>query len=257
MSINWAAVITAGGYADPNLEAKIGCRVKSLAHLGSRSLLTRAVEAIQAAGIHEIVVVGDSQVLEALQHNQQVKHAERGANPARSAENGIQSVSSAENILFFPADTPFITQEHVKQFCEACEHRAQASKDWLALGICSKRAVQAELPNAPYRYVRLREGAFATSSLQAGTRHAFHSALNLLSQISENRKSKLAVARMFGITNVVRLLTGNLTIPTIEARAAKWLQSDCFIIRDTHPLASFDIDDVADWEYAQNFSAKE
>ncbi len=248
---DWSAVITAGGYAEGELRKTVQTDHKSLANLKGRTLLQRAVEAVRDAGIERIAVCGDEPIqIAARSFCAHVTIADRGNSPVESASNGIAALKESRRILFLPADTPFIAGSQIAEFISQLE---TIPEDFLAIGVCDKQSVMRALSGAKYRYVRLREGSFATSSLQAGTASAVQKALDVLISISRNRKSQFAVLRQVGIGTLLKFAMRRLSLHDIERIGSMMFGSKSVLVQGVHPYTTFDIDDENDWKYAQSF----
>jgi CTP:molybdopterin cytidylyltransferase MocA len=248
---DWSAVITAGGYAEGALCKTLQTDHKSLANFKGRTLLQRAVEAVSDAGIERIAVCGDEPVqIAARSLCAHAAVADRGDSPVESASNGIAALKETRRILFLPADTPFIEGSQIADFISRLE---TVSEEFLAIGVCDKQSVMRALPGAKYRYVRLREGSFATSSLQAGTAYAVQKALDVLISICRNRKSQFAVLRQVGIGSLLKFAMRRLSLHDIERIGSVMFGSKSVLVKDVHPYTTFDIDDENDWQYAQTF----
>lgn len=250
----WSAVVTAGGFASQRLQKVIGTYNKSLARLGGKTLLDRSLDAIKSSGIKRVAVVGDQQVRAiASAHELNPIVADRGSSPVMSAMSGVNALSPEGPILFVPADAPFMTGEHIRDCCSRIGTHTSRVDQWLCVGVCSREQVEFELPRAPFKYVKLAEGEFATSSLYAATFGAVRRATDILDQLSKDRKSQFAIARRFGFGNLLRFFFGKLSMADVEQIASQTFGARGFLVPEVHPMTTFDIDSVQDWMYALSY----
>ena len=249
--MRWSAVITAGGITPAELATATNAPHKALAKVGGKTSIQRVIDAIRAAHVEEIVVVADDKVLASL--DDYLLTATPGHNPASSARSGVDKLNNPEAILFIPADTPLLEPAHLQQFSSAIIRRVR-QEAWLAIGLC--RAAEITKINAPHKPIKLKGYPAVASSLMAASASGFSNALNVVEKASANRKSQLKIAMTAGLLNLIRYLTGTLTLSRAEMAAGRILRSQAIIIQDCHPHSALDIDDVADWHHLKEYARR-
>ncbi len=249
---NWCSVITAGGKSPPELKSVCQEEWKALALIGEITSVERVVHAVMRAGFEKIAVTGPDEVkqkLEAKYHS--LQYAPPGRNPLQSAKNGVELFPSADLFLFLPADSPLITQKDVSDFVELISSK-QISDKHIFAGLSEKNDVEKKLPGAKFRYIKFKQGKFATSALTATTRNAFYNALDKFEYASENRKNLIKIIAKLGIFNLLKYISGKACMHEAEKILSKTLQSEIVFVKDCHPYTCMDFDTAEDYLYIQN-----
>jgi len=246
---DWSAVITAGGDAPPGLREAIGTPHKSFAEFGGLPSVAHVVEACLGAGIERIAVVAEEEARGGLSAYS-VSHAQPGASNIQSAKSGMNALGSGGKVLFVPGDSPLLRASQILHFISRLEERLSVAEEpWFAIGFSPKAHVEDAFPGAPYRYLRLREGKFASGALLAASTSGFDSALRILEDASRNRKSQLRLLLKFGPGALLSYFAGRLSLAQAEQRAARVLGGEAIIVPDCHPASTYDIDTLEDWRW--------
>lgn len=246
--MRWSAVITAGGIPPPSLAASMGVGHKALALVAGETCISRVVSSVIGSGVSEVAVVGEEAVC--LHLPQGVMQVAPRENPAASAKAGLEQLHNPQNVLFIPADTPLITADHILDFIRKCESRI-SEESWLSIGLCRRSEFQAT--GAPHKPLKIKNYPCVSTSLMAGSAAGFAAATAQLDRASQNRKSQLRMALSAGPINLIRFITGMLTITKAEAIASKIMGGQALLILDCHAHTAMDIDDVADWKHLQDY----
>ena len=242
---NWAVVLAAGGGADPRFPS---FPHKGLIEFGGKSAILRTVEACIEAGIGSITLATTNAVHNALSLSPQVKIAPAGETNIQTVRSGLSQTADSNAILFLPVDTPLIARVHLKQFIRAVAERANGEV-WFAAGLSPRKDVEDFAPIAPYKFLSLKEGQFASGALFAASRKGFESALNQIEAIAGSRKSKLGMLLKVGIGTLVNYKLGRLDLKTAERLAERLLGGVAHIVPDCHPATTLDYDDATDLEF--------
>jgi CTP:molybdopterin cytidylyltransferase MocA len=244
-------VIAAGGEADAPLAAAIGERHKALARYRDRPIVENVVLAALDAGL-EVALVCAPEVLSALGPlSHRVLHSLPGASGIRSAVAGASLMKAGTRLIFLPGDCPLIQPKHLTEFAFAIEARLGSGEadTWFAAGITPRERVQNALPGAPYKYLRLRDGHFASGALFATNHRGLRSAHGIFEAVHRNRKSQLRMLLGLGPGPLFAYATGRLSIDGAERSAGRLLGGPSYIIPDSHPATTFDIDTPEDWRW--------
>lgn len=249
---NWCSVITAGGKSPPELQTVCREVWKALSPIGEMTSVERVVKAVIHAGIHKIAVIGPDEVKQKLETKyHSIKYAPPGKNPLQSAKNGAELYPNANLFLFLPADSPLITQKDVSDFVELISSK-QISEKHIFAGLSEKKDIENKLPGAKFRYIKFKQGKFATSALTATTRNAFYNALDKFEYASENRKNIIKIIAKLGIFNLLKYISGKACMHEAEKVLSKTLQSEIVFVKDCHPFTCMDFDTAEDYLYIQN-----
>ena len=244
-------MIAAGGRSDDKLAAATGAAYKALARVAGIPSLLRVLSACSS---YETAVVADEEVRVSLGL---CSVAEPGASSIGSIRSGLATLSGDGPTVFLPCDCPFIEVADVNAFVGSIEARlgAEPPAKWFAAGLSSETAVRLRFPDADYRFLRFREGRFASGGLFAASRAGVESALGVLEKAAKSRKSQLRLAFSFGLFPAARYLAGKISLAEAEARAGKILGRTGYLIQNCRPETTLDFDTPEDWAYITGASS--
>lgn len=236
------AVVTAGGRVDGAFAAVLGTPVKALAPFNGGVLLDVVLDAIAGAGITEVAVVGDPDVL--------AHAARRGAHGIAAAQSGSENVARAldawpeGDLLYATSDLPFVTAADLMAFLAA-----SAAHD-LTLPLAAYAAYDAAHPGAPPHLTEIGGERVAGGSvffIGAAARPAMR---RIAGTFFDARKSLPGMARLLGPALLARFLLRRLRIADVERRALAVLGVRAAAIRDQAPGLCYDVDTLEDYRYA-------
>ena len=224
---------------------------KCAALFAGRPLVAAALNAALGAGAQSVAVVAGPEVRGSLGGlPDHCVFAEPGSNPVDSAKNGAAALGEAARIAFIPGDTPLIRADHLRDFMAQTPDQGT----WLATGITSRESIERSFGHVPgVRYVKLSGGQYVGGGLFAASQEGFHSALDLLTSLADNRKSQLGMARKFGFLDAIRYFTGRLSIEGAERAGSRVFGCEGRIIPGCAPETIMDVDNVEDWNYLKNY----
>lgn len=235
------AVITAGGRVDDDFAAAIGTPIKALAPFGTGVLLDVVLDAVAAAGITDVAVVGEPALGARLPASVRlIPAAPRGAtNVARALDAWPD-----DDLLFAASDLPFVTGPELRAFLAA-----SAAYD-LTMPLADARAYEAAFPDSPPHIMTLRGERIASGSVFYIGRAARAHVRAVAGRFFEARKSAVGMARLLGPGLLLRFLVRQLRIEDVERRAASAFGVRAGAIRDSGPGLSYDVDTIAEYRYA-------
>lgn len=237
--------MAAGGDPDPHFPEFAH---KGLVEFDGRSSIQRTIEACLDAEFGSIVLAANPEVRASLNLTGEVKEAKAGSTNIQTVRSGLAQLKEQDAILFLPVDTPLIFANHLLDFIQALGSRSKVPI-WFAAGLSSKETVDKYAPQAPYKYLRLKEGQFASGALFAASRSGFELALDRIESVAGSRKSMLSMLRKVGFGTLFRYGIGRLDFPTIEMSAKRFLGGESIIVSDCHPATTLDYDNAADLAY--------
>ena len=236
------AVITAGGLVEGPFAEAIGTTVKALAPFGARALLDVALDAVSGAGIDGVAVIGGNEVRAHLRaRDVRVVDADRDG-----ATNVLRALTAwpAERFLYLTSDMPFATADGLRNLI------ARSAEYAVTMALADVDAYELRFPNAPAHSVTLggervaNGNAFVLAPWAAGTVHA------LATKFFDARKSLPKLAMLLGPTMCLRFLTKRLTIADLEDYGRRRLGFAVSALRGCDPGLCYDVDTLADYEYA-------
>jgi CTP:molybdopterin cytidylyltransferase MocA len=235
------AVVTAGGRVEGAFAAALGTPVKALAPFGRGVLLDVVLDALAAAGVGEVAVVGDPTVARRLPD---------GVRLIAAAPDGAVNVARAldawpeGDLLYATSDLPFVTGPDLRNFLAA-----GAAYD-LTMPLAEAADYAAAYPGAPGHVTTLGDAHVANGSVFFIGRNARAPVRTVAGEFFAARKSALGMARLLGAPLLLRFLVRRLRIADVERRAAAVLGVRAAAIRNAAPGLCFDVDTLDDYRYA-------
>jgi CTP:molybdopterin cytidylyltransferase MocA len=237
-----AAAITAGGCVDGTFAARIGTDVKALAPWRGAKLVDAALTAARGAGATRIAVVGSQAVLDhcAGRIDEAVLEAPTGE---ANLSNAL-ATSRGEALLFLTSDMPFVDAAALAPFL------ALARGCDLAMPLAEVADYERAYPHASDHVTRIgRDRVAGGSAFFFGPGAAARFA-TIATRLFSARKSIWAMARLLGPFLLARFALGALRIADVERRAQRIFGMDARGIRHSAPQLCYDVDTLAEYEYA-------
>ena len=242
------AVITAGGLVSGDFARTIGTDVKALASLGGITLLERAIAAARGAGAERIAVVGGDAVRARCAHSVErvVDASEDGG------ENILRALSAWDTgpLLYLTSDLPFVDAAGVRRFADRSAPYA------LTMPLARAEAYEARFPHAPEHVIELGGERVANGNVFFIAPPAIAPIRAWATKFFAARKSAIGMARLLGPALLLRFVFRKLTIAAIERKAQRTLGVSVAAIRDADPEMCFDVDTLAELEYAREHLAR-
>lgn len=237
------AVITAGGRVDGAFAQAIGTDIKALAPLGPRRLIDAAIEAARGLGVAAIAVVGPEEV-----RAHCTGRVERVIDAvADGGENALRALRAfpGEELLYLTSDVPFIDADGLHDFTVRAQGLAAA------MPLADALAYEGRFPGAPEHVMTLGHERFASGTVFVMRGDALTKIEKLATAFFDARKSAWRLASLCGAGLLLRYALGRLCVADVERRAARVLGGSVRAIRDASPGLCYDVDTLAEWEYAR------
>ena len=148
------------------------------------------------------------------------------------------------------SDLPFLTAEALDDLLD----RAPQDAD-LVFPILRKAHYEAVFPGSPGAWTRLSDGELTGGSTLLVRPAAIEKNAALIERVFEARKSQWAMARLLGLGLALKFGMGKLSIAEAETRASALTGCRCRVVWDAHPHLACDLDDEADFAYAEAHAA--
>lgn len=235
-----AAVVTAGGRLDPAFAQLAGTEVKALLPLRGRPLIYYPLCALsQAPSIGRIAVVGPAAALQGQPGMEKATMiVEEAGGGVENMLAAFRAIGSQERILISASDVPHLTPAGVEEFIAGCPEEAE-----ICYAVVRHEAFEARYPGVHHLKAKLREGRFTGGSLAMIRPEALEANMPLISRTFQNRKSKLGMVRILGLSFVVKFMLGSLSIREIEERGRDFTGCVCRAVICEDAGVAFDIDD--------------
>jgi len=231
------AVVLAGGRDDP-LARSHGVLSKAWIPVLGKPLLAWVLEALKAGGVERVAVVGPAGQVTP-EPDLWVK--ERGG-MLENLEAGLEALSP-DRVMVATADVPLLTPEAVGYLLKNAPEAA------LVYPIVPREAVEDRWPGMRRTYARLKEGTFTGGNLVILDPELFHRALPTAKKLVARRKNPLALAPLFGLGALFKLLLGRLSVAELERIAQRAFGVPMRALVVPYPEIGADVDKPEDLEF--------
>ena len=255
------AVVTAGGRLTGPLADAAGTDLKALAPVGGVPMLARVVTALRGcAGVGRIVVVGPVERVEALACAAGADTVlPEGATGPENVERGLRDAAAEARTfahgqaLLAATDAAFLTPGAVASLLEQAGALGDAD---IVFPVIARADYERVFPGSPNVWTPLGGAEWTGGSLQMVRADALERNRALIERVFAARKSQWEMARLLGLGFALRFKMGKLTIADAEARASQLTGCRCRALVGADPRLAADIDDLADWQWAESFAAQ-
>jgi CTP:molybdopterin cytidylyltransferase MocA len=241
---NLCAVVTAGGLVPPEFAAVIKTDIKALAPLGSQRLIDPVIDAVRGSDVFGLAVVGPPAV-RAYCGDRVDRFIDSAPSGVENIKRALRAFPDADRILFLTSDLPFIDAAGIVGFVGASIGYG------MTMALAPASAYSDRFPGSPPHFVSFGKTSYANGSAFLIDQHAVSALERVAGSFFSARKSLPRLAILLGVALSLRFAFRTLRISDIERRAGKALGVSVRAIVSADPGLCFDIDEVADWLYAQ------
>ena len=213
-------VITAGGLPEPDdpLYAYTQGKTKALLDMGGRTMLERVVDALQAAkNVDDIVVAGLGSDL-GMTFQRPVFHVPDQGSLIGNVLGGIRFLKERQPdlgmIILSSSDIPSITADIVDQYVAACAPFDKA----IYYNFVDEPTMEARFPGSNRTFVKLKGVNVAGGDLLLAHSDLAESHIDLWTALTEGRKHAWKLARLVGITFLLKFLFRQVSLTDIEEK---------------------------------------
>lgn len=238
------AVITAGGRIDGAFAELAGTRVKALAPVWGTTMLQRMIDALRAAGVGRLAVVGGEEVRAACSAlvEQFVDEGPSGS------ENLVRALCAWPEddtpLLYATSDLPYVNSDAVGEFLN------RVAPGSLAVALADFARFATRFPNAPPFGLTLARERVVNGGLFSIPRGSSEKLAAIARRFFDARKRPWRMASFIGPLTLARFLCGRLSIARLEAMATRVLGVPASAVRNCAPELAFDVDTTAEYRYA-------
>ena len=238
------AVITAGGRINGAFAELAGTGVKALARVRGITMLQRIIDALRAAGVNRLAVVGGEEVRAACGGL-----VERFVDESLSgSENLVRALSAWPEddtpLLYATSDLPYVDSDAV------CDFLSRVVPGTLAVPLADFQRFAARFPGAPPFGVTLARERVVNGGLFSIPRGSSEKLAAIARRFFDARKRPWRMASLVGPLTLVRFLSGRLSVAHLEAMAARVLGVPGSAVRNCAPELAFDVDVAVEYRYA-------
>jgi CTP:molybdopterin cytidylyltransferase MocA len=240
-------ILPAGGRIDGEFAKTTREEYKALIAWEGKTILRRTLETFeQLEGVGRRVVIGGERVRTEAQSHGAEGVLEEGASGPENIFRGLEWLQAQERpaarVLIATTDLPFLSAESIRAFVQACPQEADIS-----IPIISANAFETQFPGTASAYVPLKSGSVTVGCVFMLSPEALLRARGHIETLFEARKSNLALARVVGMSTILRLLTKRLDVHHIEARCSRVLGVRGVGVRGAPPELAYDMDTLEDF----------
>ncbi|MBV8067964.1 MAG: nucleotidyltransferase family protein [Candidatus Eremiobacteraeota bacterium] len=238
------AVITAGGRIDGAFARAVGTRVKALALVHGKTMLARMIEALRMAGVDEIAVVGGDEVRQACAHAVD-RIVDESPSGSENLLRALRAWPDRERLIYATSDLPYVTSAAIGDFLNRVGHGT------LAVALAEFAAFEARFPGAPSSFgITLSGERVVNGGVFSIPQGATEKLAAMATRFFEARKRPWRMASLVGPGVLFRFISGRLRVSDLEAMALHVLQVPAQALRGCAPELAYDVDLLAEYEYA-------
>jgi molybdopterin-guanine dinucleotide biosynthesis protein A len=239
------AIVLAGGKTSPEFAAEAGNSQRALADIHGWTMVRYVIAALNGAtGVDRVILVAPTGFAA------QPGVAEQLAAEGTLSENiqaGLDRCDGAEYALLVTADIPFLTPEAVDDYLRRCR-AADADCCYAAI---TREACEKRFAGMKRTYVRISGQTVTGGNAVYQRVAAFPQMAESIREAYLRRKNPLYLARLIGLENVAKLVTGRLQTADIERGASRLMGVSCRLINTPYPEVGTDVDKPADLRLAR------
>lgn len=243
------ALILAGKQADGPLR-DMGVS-KAMIKINGKEMILYVLEALKAVEyVDRIAVVGDARDLAFLKNKVDII-VEQEDSMAENIVRGAEVFPEGDELLVLTCDIPMITPEAIKDFVE----KARATGADFNYPIVRREDNDTRYPGVHRTYVRIRDGTFTGGNIVLVRAGIVKKAMERAKYFLAYRKKPWMLAKILGVSFVVKLLLGMLTIKELENRVSDLFGIKAKAVISAYPEIGTDVDKKSDLELAQKVLA--
>ncbi|NQE64900.1 GTP:adenosylcobinamide-phosphate guanylyltransferase [Caulobacter sp. RHG1] len=241
MSLPFKALILAGsrgGEVDP-AAAYAGVSHKGLITLEGRTLLTRVLGAIEAAGPQTIGVAANDEAIKSALAGAKVVVLPTASGPSQSVENAARELGFP--LVVTTVDHALLRPEWITQFLAD-------TPDWadVAVLLASEEKVRAAAPQTKRTYLRFQDGRYSGCNLFLLRNENALKVVETWRKVEALRKQPWKIAAMLGPSFLIRYLLNWLTLDQAVLKLGKLAGVKAAAVRAHDGLAAVDVDKPSD-----------
>jgi GTP:adenosylcobinamide-phosphate guanylyltransferase len=232
-----SAIVLGGGKPNDPLAQAANVPVKSLIPIHGQVMALYVLKALQAGGITNIIYVGPATPeLEPYIST----HIPAKGTMLENLQAGLQALTLENRVLISTADIPLLSKEAVQDILK------RDTGIGLVYPVINKTAAERDFPGGKRTYAKLLEGTFTGGNLFLLEPRLVNAFLPRLEYILENRKNVIALAGMFGIGALIKLIIGRLSKTELEKTVSRILGVPAEALVTNYAEIGFDVDKPED-----------
>ncbi len=255
----WTVVVLAGDRPRPDpLVQAAGVRCKALVPVGGTPMILRVLTALQGSALIRRIhvcgpptdVIAHTPVLQAALSQPQIDWHPPQVGPSASVAAALRSLTAADYpVLITTADHALVQTTTVDTFLNAAA--AYLPHADFIVALTDHTAVRQAYPDMRRTALHFRDGSYCGCNLFAClTPHSLR-LVTFWQQVETYRKQPIRLCSALGWITVLRYLTRQWSLATALDDLSQRLHVRIVAVPMADPLASFDVDSIADWQWAE------
>ncbi len=246
------AIVLAGDSNKPFCKDSSQIIPEALIDINGKPMIAFILESLQQSEyIGRVVVVGSKDLLqkglETFKYTCEI--IEQKDSAFSNLRLGIDVLSSNGKVLVVTCDIPLLTTIAVNDFIDRC----MSEEADVYYPIVSKQVNEASYPGVRRTYVKLKEGIFTGGNLFLVNPEVLSFCTDFAQKAIALRKNPVKMSRILGLGILMRYLSGNLTIASLERRVYGLLRIKGKGIISSYPEVGIDVDKISDLELVRKF----
>jgi len=241
------AIIPAGGTLDPDLARRVGTDAKALIVFNGLTLIARTIRNLRESGVvRRIIVVGAASVQsEALAAGADFAIADVGSGPDNILAGLGGLGETTDRVIVITCDLPFVDPVGIERFILACPPDID-----FCVPIIRQTDFDARFPGTSSMFVPLKDDKWTLGGAYLIQTDALRKSQVHIERVFQNRKSMVGMVKLLGLGFLFKFLTRTLSMMDIKRKCEQILHASGHPVVDGPPELAYDIDDLADYEYA-------
>ena len=253
----WTAIVLAGQRPgiDP-LAAAFGEKAKALVRIAGRAMLDRVLDAVLATPfVARVVVLGQSPArlrrgaATVFRDDARIAWIEASAGISESLRGVVGGAAAPWPVLVTTADHPLLTREMLESFVGRIQ--AAGGDEDVAVAMVESATILARYPETKRTWLRFRDGAWSGANLFTLRGPTAIRALDLWSEVEQNRKRPIRLFWRFGPLFTLRALTRSIGLADALARVGGRFGVKARLIPLDYAEAAIDVDKPSDHALAE------
>lgn len=241
------AIILAG---DSNNSPVSGEPNKALIKIKGRFMVEYVIDALRNAKyIEKIVIVGPKARLDETVGHEVDAVLQGGASMVQNMKKGIDFFIGHGDVLVCTSDIPMVYGEAVDDFISRCVKKRVD----VGYPIIDKSLNDIKYPDAKRTYVKMKDGTYTGGNIMYINPEVIQKCYKEAEELVRNRKNAVKMARVFGLSMLIKFSLGILKIGSVEKRVNRLFGLNAAAIKTEYPEIGNDVDKDIDVDFVNKY----
>ncbi|HHW10969.1 MAG TPA: NTP transferase domain-containing protein [Firmicutes bacterium] len=246
------AIVLAGARNNGKLRAASDAVHEATIDIAGQVMVNYVLAALKGCpAVERILVVGPPELNE-LMAAQGVDIVASGDTMFDNIRIGIEALKPKDKVLLVTSDIPLIQSEAISDFLNRCAQVEAA----IYYPIVAKEVNEKNYPGVRRTYVNLKDGMFTGGNMVLLAPEVVYQGHVLIEKAINMRKKPWQLARLMGMSFLIKLLLKQLSIAEIEEQVSQVLGFRGVGVITPHPEVGIDVDKPSDLMLARRVLSK-